>query len=102
MTSGKPYYMVLLSLESEDRDSSLSMQEYDMLRSMVSGVFATALEQEGRCTGFEVGLRRMLFLISQEAGREEQILETMRKAEASARKLASVRLFSILSGCPYG
>ncbi len=99
LTSGKPYYMVLLSLESEDRDSSLSMQEYDMLRSMVSGVFATALEQEGRCTGFEVGLRRMLFLISQEAGREEQILETMRKAEASARKLASVRLFSILSGC---
>lgn len=99
LSAGKPYYMVLLSLENEDRENSLSMQEYDMLRGMVSSVFSTALEQEGRCTCFEVGLRRILFLISQEAGREERILETMRKAEGSAGKLASVRLFSVLSGC---
>lgn len=98
LLSGKTYYMVLIFLESADREADLSMQEYDMLRSMVSGVFATALEQNGQCTGFEVGLRRLLFLISGEKGMEGEICETVRRAEESARRLSPVRLFVMLSG----
>ncbi len=94
---GKPYYMAVVFLESEDREDSLSMQEYDMLRNMVSGVFVTALEQNGRCTGFEAGLRRLLFLISGKEEQTQELLETLQRAESSVRRLSPVRLFMMVS-----
>lgn len=53
-----------------------------MLRNMVSGVFSSALDQYGHCTYFEVGLRRMLFMVSRENEEEQQeqrILEAVEK-----------------------
>jgi len=94
-----PYYMILVLVENRNLSENFSMQEYDMLRNMVSNIFSTTLEEHGRCTNFEVGLRRMLFMVSIEEGHvdDRMILEAIAKAENSICKLSQIRIFSMMS-----
>lgn len=95
-----PYYMLLVLVESCDSKENFSMQEYDMLRSMSGSVFCSALEKYGRCTCLEVGLRRMLFIISGISNirpESERILEAVKRAELSLKKLSQIRIYSLLS-----
>lgn len=102
ISGSNPYYMIVVFVENKDHADGLSMQEYDMLRNMVSGVFSSALDQYGHCTYFEVGLRRMLFMVSRENEEEQQeqrILEAVEKAKNSVQRLSQVRAFAIVSHC---
>ena len=102
ISGSNPYYMIVVFVENKDHADGLSMQEYDMLRNMVSGVFSSALDQYGHCTYFEVGLRRMLFMVSREHEEEQQeqrILEAVEKAKNSVQRLSQVRAFAIVSHC---
>lgn len=99
ITAENPYYMVLVLVENRDLTRKFSMQEYDMLRNMVSNVYTSVLTEYGKCTYFEVGLRRMLFIIS--AGSRELenqiMLEAIAEAEKTVCKLSNVKLFGLLS-----
>lgn len=97
-----PYYMIVVFVENRDQSNNLSMQEYDMLRNLVSGVFSSALEQYGHCTYLEVGLRRMLFIVSVGSKgdeKEESMMKVVEKAKNSAQRLSPIRLFAMLSPC---
>ena len=52
ISGSNPYYMIVVFVENKDHADGLSMQEYDMLRNMVSGVFSSALDQYGHCKYF--------------------------------------------------
>lgn len=102
ISGSNPYYMIVVFVENKERADSLSMQEYDMLRSMVSGVFSSALEQYGHGTYFEVGLRRMLFMVSRETEEEQQeqwMLDAVEKAKNSVQRLSQVRASAMISPC---
>lgn len=100
LTENAPYYMLLVFVESYDKNENFSMQECDMLRSMSGSIFCSALEKYGRCTYLEVGLRRMLFIISGTSDirpKPEKMLEAVKKAELSLKKFSQVRIYSLLS-----
>ena len=100
LSGNRPYYMAVVFMESADRADSFSMQEYDMLRNMAGSVFTTALEQFGHCTGLEVGLRRMLFIVYREDGEEQAeqlIVEAVGRAKASIQKLSQIRTYIMVS-----
>lgn len=97
-----PYYMILVFVKNKEAADYLNMQEYDMVRNMVSSVFLSVLEQYGSCTYFEVGLRKMLFLLSGDRGLElpeQTIIDIVDKAGNSVKKLSRVRITAVLSPC---
>lgn len=61
---GRGYFLVLAYL-TDDKEKALSMQEYDMMRKIVSDIFSSNLGNLGCCTYFEISLRKMLFLLSE-------------------------------------
>lgn len=96
-----PFYMLLVSVNNRDKNKSYNMQEYDMSRNMVSSVFSSALEKYGYTTYFEVGLRRMLFIVSKEEGVElnDQIMmNAIDLVEASVQKISQIQIYAVLSG----
>lgn len=61
----KGYFMAIIYIQ-DNADAVTGMQEYDMLRRMVREIFSLALEQIGLSTCYELGVKRLLFLISAE------------------------------------
>ena len=96
----KGYYMVLACLSDEKEREMRSMQEYDMQRDIIRKIYGTALEQVGKCTYFEIGLRRMLFLTAQsgDSFTEENIMSILNKARDSAMELSHISVVTALSG----
>lgn len=99
ISADSPYYMILVLVENRDLSRNFSMQEYDMLRNMVSNIYTSVLAEYGKCTYFEVGLRRMLFVVStaNEKLVNSVMLEATKEAEETVCKLSNVKLFSLLT-----
>ena len=95
-----PYSMVLVFVENRDSAETYNMQEYDMLRTMVSGIYSSVLEEYGPCSCFELGLRRMLFFVSRKTGEEQKektLKELVANAELSVRRLSAVQSYCLIS-----
>lgn len=93
-----PYVLAVVYVEGTDKQSNYSMQEYDMLRNMVSGIYTSVLSEYGKCTCLEMGLCRLLLVISRNVAliqNDNSLFDFMEKAEASVKKLASVRSFCV-------
>lgn len=95
-----PYALALVYVEGVDKQTGYSMQEYDMLRNMVSGIYTSVLSEYGKCSCFEMGLCRLLFVVSRSvvATQNNIMLSTLfNTAEASVKKLASVRSLCVMT-----
>lgn len=102
LSVNEPYYMILVFVENNNRGERLNMQAYDMLRNMAGGVLMSVLEQYGRCSYFEVGLRRMLFILSMEGFLEQQeqaMVDIVEKARLSVQSLSQIRAVAVVSRC---
>lgn len=101
---GMPCALALVYVEGMDRQATYSMQEYDMLRTMVSGIYTSVLGEYGKCSCFEMGLRRLLLVISKSGvgtKNDNALGELVHKAEMSVRKLSSVSSLCVRTGLLY-
>ena len=94
------YYQIMAGI-CESGNENRSLQEYHLLKETVSGIYGSYLGELGNCTYFEVGLRRMLFVVSEADGapvRPDKIKETLLLADRSAREIAQCGMVTLLSG----
>lgn len=97
IAAGRGYYLVLAYL-SADTELALNMQEYDMMRKIVSGIYSSALETLGCCTYFEISLRKMLFLVSEDKEIDRQELEAViEQIRKSSEELIHNKVITFLS-----
>lgn len=85
-----PYVLAVVYVEGTDKQSNYSMQEYDMLRNMVSGIYTSVLSEYGKYTCLEMGAFRLLLVISRNVAliqNDNSLFDFMEKAEASVKKL---------------
>lgn len=101
IAEGQPYYMLLVSVQNKNGTKPYNMQEYDISRNMISTVFLSGLEEYGHTTYFEVGLRRMLFVISGEGDavlEDSRMFDIVNGLNAAIQKVAQICTYGVLSG----
>ncbi len=100
MISKNSGYYIVLAYLAADSDTVLNMQEYDMMRKIVSGIFSSTFETIGLCTYFEISLKKMLFLISENGEQEinsQELLLTVEQIRKSAEELIDSKVITFLS-----
>ena len=93
---GLPYTMVLVYVENEEGTEPFGMQEYDMLRTMVSNIYTSVFENCGFCSSLELGLRRILFIVSGKKEAEELKMAAQEAGE-KIRRVSTAKCYCILS-----
>ncbi|MCM1236167.1 MAG: AraC family transcriptional regulator, partial [Ruminococcus flavefaciens] len=98
VSSGKGYFLVTAYL-SVNGSRSKSMQEFDILREIIQNVYCSCLGGLGKCTCFEVGLRRVLFVLSEGAEKQVQkdVWEKVLDAEQDAESRIQISVTSLMS-----
>lgn len=91
---GLPYTMILVYVENEEGAEPFGMQEYDMLRTMVSNIYTAVFENYGFCSSLELGLRRILFFVS---GKKEELTEAAKSAGEKIQRVSTAKCYCILS-----
>lgn len=91
------YHLVLLYMEDESAETG--MQALDDIRSRVGKTFMQALKC-GKCTDFETGLRRLLFIVSEKDGavKNEELLVAVQKAAKMTEDGIGIKLSILISG----
>ena len=98
-SENRGYYAVAAYL-CPSGEETLSMQAYDMLKDTISDIYSTALEQAGHCTYFEIGLRRMLFIVSETEEQkleESAFLQILERTGRSVEELTQNKIAAFLS-----
>lgn len=96
--SQKGYFMAIVYIQ-DNADEVTGMQEYDMLRQMIREIFLSSLEKAGYCCCYELGVRRLLFLISEKEHtlEKEEVYADLRRAQSSVWKRTGYALITVLS-----
>ncbi len=92
-------YFLIMAYLSVNGSESKSMQEFDLLREVVHNVYCGCLEDLGRCTYFEIGLRRVLFILSEKSGPldQETVWEGVLAAGLEVEKRTRTSVTALLS-----
>lgn len=99
VSNNEGYYVVMAYFRKTVAEPQ-NLQEYDLLKQMIGGIYTSALETLGNCTYFEIGMRRMLFVLSEHPGQTvapETILPVLELACRTAEEQASCRVITLLS-----
>ena len=98
--SGRGYYMVLTYLDNPDGTEELSMKEYETLRTMMKVTFSTGLSAVGGCTPFELGLRRLMFIITENENDRidrRQIMKILENAKKTSEEMSRGIVYTVVS-----
>ncbi len=98
--AGKGYYLILVYLSDTEETDHIGMKEYDKRRQLVSSLYLASLKDTGKCIGFELGLRRLLLIVSEtEEGQieEQELFEALESAHRTTREITGKGLITLVS-----
>lgn len=97
---GEGFYAILLSIYRNDAYQDANMGEYDALRNMAGTIYAAKLGELGRCSSFELGLRRILILLTESEGHsvtKDALQPYLKQAQKMVSEIKGVMSYTIVS-----
>lgn len=94
------YYVVLVAMAEIGEGENAALQEYDALRAMIRSIFCTKLQEFGVCTAFDLGVRKILLVVSEESGKrieEERLLCVLEKARKTSGEIRENKIYTLVS-----
>lgn len=98
--TGEEFYAVLLCIYRQDAYQDANMGEYDALRSMAGTIYAAKLGKLGRCSSFDLGLRRILLLFAEEDEKtvtEDALRLCLNQAQKMVSEIKGAASYAVVS-----
>ena len=100
ISAGRGYYAVLIYLVKEEQGEVYGMKEYDTFRNMISSVYSTLLEDVGHCTCFDLGIRRVLLIVSEKNDKplvRSEMMDALSKASKLSHDMENSKIYTVVS-----
>lgn len=97
---GVGYYLILVSLSGDGDLQNADMHMFEARRNMVGQLLSAGLDVFGQCTIFELGIRRLLLVISETKDTkidEEQLLEELNVIHTTAEQAGNSSIYILIS-----
>lgn len=98
--NGEGFYIVLLCIYRKDAYQDANMGEYDELRKMAGTIYSAKLGELGSCSSFELGLRRILLLLTEENGHtvsEDALRLCLNQAQKMVSEIKGAESYAVVS-----